>query len=483
MNSAILYIRVSTDEQAEKGYSQRHQKEVLLKYCQQNNIAVNRVIFEDYSAKTFKRPGWKEISSDFKLNPDTRPNLILFTKWDRFSRNTADAYLMIRSLNEFGILAQAIEQPLNLDVPENKMMLAFYLAAPEIENHRRSLNTFFGMRKASKEGRYLTTAPKGYMNKVDEAGKKSITPVEPDASLIRWAFEQIGTGLYPTDMIRKELNKKGMECSKSNFYRLIKNPVYSGKIRIREYKNEQEYLVTGQHIPIISERLFQQVQKKLNIQQTSTRVNPAHNNELILRRFLICPRCSKVLTGSRSKGRSAHYYYYHCQSPCKQRYQANIVHEFFLKELAKWKPKPEFLTLFKLVLKEKHQLKMHSYINERNNLINKLQTELGRFNNARTLLLDGGLSIEEYNEIKLVYKVKTEDLQHTLDKTPDHIDLFWKSIQEQERALLNLNYFFTRADICSKTALIHAVFPSNLIFDETGFQTPAIGRAIHTIYI
>ncbi len=43
---------------------------------------------------------------------------------------------------------QAIEQPLDLSIPENKMMLAFYLAAPEVENDRGALDVFFGMRWA-----------------------------------------------------------------------------------------------------------------------------------------------------------------------------------------------------------------------------------------------------------------------------------------------------------------------------------------------
>jgi site-specific DNA recombinase len=52
-----------------------------------------------------------------------------FTKWDRFSRNAGDAYQMINILRKVGVEPQAIEQPLDLSVPENKMMLAFYLAA------------------------------------------------------------------------------------------------------------------------------------------------------------------------------------------------------------------------------------------------------------------------------------------------------------------------------------------------------------------
>ncbi|SDK56593.1 Resolvase, N terminal domain [Pedobacter sp. ok626] len=73
---------------------------------------------------------------------------IEFTKWDRFSRNAGDAYQMINLLQKNGINPQAIEQPLDMAIPENKLMLAIYLASPEVENDRRALNVFYGMRKA-----------------------------------------------------------------------------------------------------------------------------------------------------------------------------------------------------------------------------------------------------------------------------------------------------------------------------------------------
>jgi len=61
-------------------------------------------------------------------------------------------------------------------------MLAFYLAAPEVENDRRDLNTFFGMRCAKKEGRWMATAPGGYKNRITEDGRKYIAPKEPEAA-------------------------------------------------------------------------------------------------------------------------------------------------------------------------------------------------------------------------------------------------------------------------------------------------------------
>jgi site-specific DNA recombinase len=97
MKIADLYIRVSTDEQADKGYSQRCQEDVLLKYCEINDIKVRKSVFEDHSAKTFERPEWKTLLIELKKYKG-KTDLVLFTKWDRFSRNASDAYQMISTL-------------------------------------------------------------------------------------------------------------------------------------------------------------------------------------------------------------------------------------------------------------------------------------------------------------------------------------------------------------------------------------------------
>src|SRR5690606_26522340 len=181
MKRADLYIRVSTDEQADKGYSQRDQEERLKRFCSTNKIIVGQIIYEDHSAKTFNRPEWINLLNNLKKK-SSKTNLILFTKWDRFSRNAGDAYQMISTLNKLGVEPQAVEQPLNLAIPENKMMLAIYLAAPEVENDRRALNTFYGMRRAKKERRLMGMAPFGYLNRSKEDGRNYVAQKEPHAS-------------------------------------------------------------------------------------------------------------------------------------------------------------------------------------------------------------------------------------------------------------------------------------------------------------
>src|SRR3569833_863615 len=203
MKIADLYIRVSTDEQADKGYSQRDQEERLSRYCDQNFIKIRKVILEDYSAKTFNRPAGTALLKDLQKTKGRLSDLVLFTKWDRFSRNAGDAYQMIRILKELSIEPQAIEQPLDSSVPESKIMLAIYVSTPEVENDRRALIVLHGMRRARKEGRWMASAPVGYKNTTTDEGKKIKVPKEPDASILKFSFEKIATGQFTTEQIWK----------------------------------------------------------------------------------------------------------------------------------------------------------------------------------------------------------------------------------------------------------------------------------------
>ena len=67
MKRAILYCRVSSDEQA-KGGSLKYQEDALRRYCESNGIEVVDVYREDYSAKTFNRP---EMNSIFYMQSES----------------------------------------------------------------------------------------------------------------------------------------------------------------------------------------------------------------------------------------------------------------------------------------------------------------------------------------------------------------------------------------------------------------------------
>jgi site-specific DNA recombinase len=455
----------------------------LCKYCQINSIEIHKVIFEDHSAKTFNRPKWNELLNDLKKTR-SKSSLLLFTKWDRFSRNAGDAYQMINILRKLNMEPQAVEQPLDLSIPENKMMLAFYLAAPEVENDRRALNVFYGMRRAKKEGRWMATAPVGYVNKTDEHGRKYITPREPQASIIKWAFQEIANNQFAADQIRKEVNKKGVKCSRSNFWNLIRNPVYCGKILVSQFKDEENITVQGKHVAIVSESLFYEVQDVLSGRQRSSRHLPkiTTDKRMPLRGFLICPKCGRMLTGSASKGHTKSYYYYHCVSSCGCRFKTENANELFIRELRKYVPKPGMKELFTIILKEAFYEKTKGSQNNQRQLLSQIEELNIRLKNAREMVADRKLDHEDFRELKLDCTNQITKLEAKLSGSSVAEKSIDGLIEQAVCSLDRLDVLYQDGTVLQKREIISSIFPEKLTFDGFQYRTFRINEVVRLIY-
>lgn len=482
MKITDLYIRVSTDDQADNGYSQRNQEEVLRKYCKINNIQIREVVYEDHSAKSFNRPEWKKLITLLKRYKN-KTDLILFTKWDRFSRNTGDAYQMISQLRKLGVEPQAIEQPLDLSVPENKLMLAFYLAAPEVENDRRALNVFVGMRRAKKEGRYMGTPPAGYKNRTSEEGIKYIKKVEPEASIMKWAFEEIAQEKYNTLQIFKTAQKKGLKISKSSFWRAIVNPLYCGKIFIPKYKEEPSALIKGLHEPIITEELYYKVQEALDARRKNYRPKIEVIDDFPLRGFLMCPKCEKLLTASKSKGRNKYYAYYHCTDGCSHRVRAEIPNEEMGYKLQQFIPKENCKELYKIIITEEFYRQTGNSANEKKKIHESIKDYQKRLSYTRDLLATQQIDASDYKNIKSDYEEVISKLEGKLSEFINTSNDLESLLNEGIDRLLQLNYSYEKGDLKGIRDLIGSIFPENLTFEENSFRTTRINDVAKFIYL
>ena len=480
---ADLYIRVSTDEQADKGYSQRNQEETLRRYCEINSMRVRKVIYEDHSAKTFNRPEWDKLLADLKKQKG-KSDLILFTKWDRFSRNAGDAYQMISTLRRLGVEPHAVEQPLDLSIPENKMMLAFYLAAPEVENDRRALNVFHGMRRAKKEGRWMASAPIGYINKTSDTGRKYIAPKEPEASIMKWAFNELSKGLYAADQIRKEANKKGLKCDRNNFWNIIRNPVYCGKIVVSKFKDEETMIVQGQHEPLISESLFYQVQDVLNGKKRHVRIGTSisTHDAFPLRGFLICPDCGRMLTASASKGRNGLYYYYHCISSCGVRFKADNANSLFIRELKKYVPNPGMSEIYIVTIREAYNEQTKSEFGNRKKILSQLEEINTRLKNARILLADHKIEAEDFRELKTECAARINELEARLTGFSQQENKIDDLLNKSVYNLSHLDVYWEEGTVAERRNIVGSIFPEKLTFDGFTYRTPRVNEAARLIH-
>ena len=483
MKIADLYIRVSTDEQADKGYSQRNQDEQLRKYCRINDIKIGKVIYEDHSAKNFNRPEWKKLLATLKKQKGGLTDLILFTKWDRFSRNTADAYQMINTLRKLGVEPQAVEQPLDLSIPENKMMLAFYLAVPEVENDRRALNTFFGMRRAKKEGRWMATAPLGYENKITPDGRKYIAPKHPQSDIMKWGFEQLAEGRYSITEIWRMAKQKGLKCSKNNFWVAMRNPVYCGKIFIPKYKDEESHFVQGTHETIISEATFYEAQDVMNGRKKTNKVKVTSIEQLPLRGFLKCPKCGRTLTGSPSKGKIQWYFYYHCKSSCGYRLNADCVNSEFIEHLKGFSPIIGMGDLYAEVMEYFYSLQMKNRGQSKGEWLAKIDEVNKKLAKARDFLVNDDIGPSDFKQIKNECEEKITIYEAELSKVQTKEANSFELFKKLSNTLRNVDLFYSEGKIEQKRKIIDAIYPQKLEIEKGEYRTPYVNEGADLIYL
>ncbi len=470
MANVILYVRVSTDEQAAKGTSLPYQKERLAQFCSVADHTTLKVFSEDYSAKNFEdRPEFNRLLAFLKENKGIVEKLLVL-RWDRFSRNAPEAYNMIAKLSKLGIEVNAIEQPIDFSIPEQKMMLSFYLTIPEIENDRRALNTTNGMRKNIREGRWVSSAPIGYKNTRDERNKPLLVKTEK-AALVKKAFKLLASGNYPIDVLRVKMNGEGLKLTRNSFWMMLRNPVYCGSIRLKAYKNEPEEIVKGIHEPIVSEELFNEVQGVLEGKKRIKAKPTRARTEFPMRGHLVCSCCGGNLTASRSKGNGGEYLYYHCQPGCKERGEARTMHRSFDKWLTSIAFKPDVGRLYLKVIESVFKTNEK----DREGEIVKLEAEIAKkeamLDSAVKKRVNEEIDLDDYKRLKASLLKECTDLRVRISELKNTEDGFMEYMHFGVSFLTHLPQYYSTATLEGKQRILGSIFPEKLIFSENTYRT------------
>ena len=483
MKKAAIMCRVSSDEQA-KGYSLDDQLERLQRYCEKENIEIVYSFKEDYSAKSFNRPAWKEWMEYVKRNHKDL-DLLLFTTWDRFARDIAGAYTVMDELTKkYKIQPQAIEQKIDFSVPETKAMLALYLAMPEIDNDRRSIKIKGGIRQAYKQGRYIRVAPYGYKNTRDEQNKPIIVPHEVNAPLIQYAFDAYSNGVTQAEILHV-LKSKGLRISKSNFCEILRRVVYIGKIVVPANDEEPMQIVEGIHSGLVTEELFYKVQYMLSDKAKIKKgakfkqLRP----ELPLRGHLTCTKCGEFLTGSASRGKMGkRYFYYHCNHCRKERYRTDLIHSVFDNVLKSFSSTVDAKKLYELMVKQLLVSNGNTHKSNNSNAKVKIGKLKERLENLQDLLVDGTVSSSDYKKMKSRYENELYELKDKNTSIKVNQTNYKGFIKSGISLLENLVKTYDTASIRLKNRLLSSIFKNKLSFDGKNCRTPELNQAVLLIF-
>jgi DNA invertase Pin-like site-specific DNA recombinase len=482
----IGYIRVSTDEQAERGFSLSHQEESIKNYCQNKGHKLISIYREDFSAfRTFEeRPEWQKITKYINENKN-EVNGILCLRWDRFARNLLEALLTIVKFRKKGVQIVSRENPLDLTNPENQLLLSIYLSQAEIESHKNSRRTKEATRRGKIEGCWMGKAPFGYENSRSGNNRSTLKINEKNAAIVVEIFELMQKGIYTSEQLRKKYSTKGLKLSKQGFLNLLRNIVYTGKIFVSKSANEPGLIVEGLHEGIILPETFQKVQDILLGKKPKMKFHLEKSNLYPLKSFIKCKVHDRKLTaaGNRSRNGSIHHYY-HCTVPkCPERYRVEVMEGKIVKILDSLKVPEEIVNLYKLILKDVFNQKTKI---SRNN-IESIEKQIRELKMRKESLEDDFISKRmEYQIFEgLCIRIDEKIINATreLEEMKEGKIPIIKMINEGINILPNISSYYIKANGNVKQQILGSMFSEELLFEKGKIRTIPWREVISNLFL
>jgi len=184
----------------------------------------------------------------------------------------------------------------------------------KLENDNRGLNVIRGLHNKAANGWRPGVAPIGYLN--NGAGEEKIIIDELGAPTIVEMFERVAKQAYTGRDVKRWLDdidfrsRHGKRLVLSHIYRTLRNPFYYGEF---QYPKTDPTMHKGKHKPLISKRLWDEVQIQLTVAPKA----PAGTKEFSFTRMLKCGACKTGVTAEEKlkklkTGEIRRYVYYHC---------------------------------------------------------------------------------------------------------------------------------------------------------------------------
>lgn len=340
---AVLYLRVSTGQQVDRGSSLPSQESACREYAERNGYEVVDVyVDEGESARTADRDSFQEMIYRAK-QPDCPFSAIICYENSRFARSREDAILYKALLRKKGIELIFTKQDFD-DTPAGRLLEGIIEVVDEWYSNNLAVETVRGQKQTAAQGYSCGGRPPYGLRRVEtknEFGKtKARWEPDPDtAPIVRRIYTEFASG-KGQKAIAYSLNAEGIPAPRGNFwtnnslhYILFKNyHAYLGNLVFNrednsrpghKYKPEDQWVVLkGAWEPIVEEAVVDDV-----LGRRRTHFYPKRDSDpdpFILSGLVYCGLCGARMNGT-SIGRKQ-WRYYRCQrnssggkSACPQR--------------------------------------------------------------------------------------------------------------------------------------------------------------------
>ena len=425
-NGAVVYVRVSTDEQAEDPLNLEKQEARCRDFCVQKSTPV-RAVFVDAgeSARTVDRPEFQRMLAYCRAHRNDI-GFVVVQDLSRFARNVQDQGQTIAELGCIGIKLRSTYETNIDESPEGKMGANMLGSINQYFSDSLSVKMRGRTRQSVAAGRYPWRAPIGYKNIGGKEGP-NIKPDEDRAPLIRRAFELMATGLNSKAEVLQIVTScglttaKGKPLSKQTLQAVLRNPLYAGWVTLPSVPDFEP--VRGLHTAIVRQETFDRVQSILAGRRPSVVAKQKINPLLPLKWFVKCGACGTPLTGGAPQGRGKKTYpRYWCRNPkCRAvSLSRSQLENEFLEVLGRLRAAPETIAEFPNVAAKVWAARHETSEWEIERLTERLDGEKTLLSKLLRMRARGEMSAEEYEREKGEITAQIYEYEEQVrDLTPD----------------------------------------------------------------
>ncbi len=327
-----LYARKSSESDERQAMSIDSQLKEMAELAQSLGLNIVQIKQESHSAKlSGKRPVFLEMLDEIRKG---EYNGILTWAPDRLSRNAGDLGSLVDLMDSKQLAHIKTHSQEFSNNPNEKFLLMILCSQAKLENDNRAINVKRGIRAKCERGWRPCMPPLGYYTRAGTGVERDIIVDEERRPYLVQMFKLSAEGKGGRH-IKQWLEDNGVKTRTGNMihlsmiYKMLKNTFYYGEF---EYPAGSGNWYKGNHEPLIDKKLFDRVQKQLEVPQKSK----WGGKEFPFRRFLTCGACGSGVVGEEKfkklkDGTTRRHVYYHCSFKkdlnCKEKYvkEADIV--------------------------------------------------------------------------------------------------------------------------------------------------------------
>jgi site-specific DNA recombinase len=297
METAI-YARVSTEEQAQEGFSIRAQQQKLKEYANVKDWSVYDIYLDEgISGKNLtQRPAITRMIDDIKAGHVK--NVLVF-KIDRLTRSTADLVYLIDLFKERDCAFNSLMESIDTSTASGRMFIKIIGIFAEFERENIAERVRVGFERQAREG-YSNSSNIVSYGYDRASGQKVQTINQAQAENVRMIFDMYVNQGMSLVGIAKSLNLREIPTKNNTFWNpatvrgILRNCNYIGKVRYAMYEPKRNFEADGLHEAIILEELFNEAQflmKKKSVCFPTKRPNVDN----YLAGFVYCGKCGERL--------------------------------------------------------------------------------------------------------------------------------------------------------------------------------------------